>query len=162
MEKIVQQMTIKKKTSTSEIVFQQLVVDVKPVLDCITAALKKAQEGLDAAVADCKEANDKYLQQLDKADAEFNWMKNIQKEYNAITSSAVGIAKEHEKLQKLESTSKGKETCNLRLEKRQHLTVILGNIHLRKTSSRKYYHDCLKSLRLMLSDHVSAENISVL
>ena len=61
MEKMVQQMT--KKRKTSEIVFQQLVEDVKPVLemDCITAALKKAQGGLDAAVADCKEANDKYL-----------------------------------------------------------------------------------------------------
>ena len=120
MEKMVQQMTIKRKTS--EIVFQQLVEDVKPVLemDCITAALKKAQEGLDAAVADCKEANDKYLELLDKdkADAEFNWMKNIQKEYNAITSRiAVGIAKEQEKLKKLESTSKSKESCNLRLEK---------------------------------------------
>ena len=95
---------------------------MKPVLemDCITAALKKSQEGLDAAVADCKEANDKYLELLDKdkADAEFNWMKNIQKEYNAITSRiAVGIAKEQEKLKKLESTSKGKESCNLRLEK---------------------------------------------
>jgi hypothetical protein len=41
MEKMVQQMTIKRKTS--EIVFQQLVEYVKPVLemDCITAALKK-------------------------------------------------------------------------------------------------------------------------
>jgi hypothetical protein len=38
---------------------------------------KKAQEGLDAAVANCKEANDKYLKLLDKdkADVEFNWMK---------------------------------------------------------------------------------------
>ncbi|CAB4029356.1 Hypothetical predicted protein [Paramuricea clavata] len=120
VEKMVQQMIIKRKTS--EIVFQQLVEDVKPVLemDCITAALKKAQEGLDAAVADCKEANDKYLELLDKdkGDAEFNWMKNIQKEYNAITSRiAVGIAKEQEKLKKLESTSKSKESCNLRLEK---------------------------------------------
>ena len=45
-------------------------------------------------------------------------MKNIQKEYNAITSRiAVGIAKEQEKLKKLESTSKSKESCNLRLEK---------------------------------------------
>ena len=45
-------------------------------------------------------------------------MKNIQKEYNAITSRiAVGIAKEQEKLKKLESTSRGKESCNLRLEK---------------------------------------------
>ncbi|CAB4025010.1 Hypothetical predicted protein [Paramuricea clavata] len=119
MEKMVQQMTIKKKTS--EIVFQQLVEDVKPVLevDCITAALKKAQEGLDAAVADCKEANDKYLELLDKdkADAELNWMKNIQRQYNAITSRiAVGIAKEQEKLKKLESTSKSKESCNLRLK----------------------------------------------
>jgi SMC interacting uncharacterized protein involved in chromosome segregation len=120
MEKMIQQMTIKRKTS--EIVFQQLVEDVKPVLDmdCITAALEKAQEGLDAAVADCREANDKYPELLDKnkADAEFNWMKNIQKEYNAITSRiAVGIAKEQEKVKKLESTSKGKESCNLRLEK---------------------------------------------
>ena len=74
---MVQQMTIKRKTS--EIVFQQLVEDVKPVLemDCITAALKKAQEGLDTAVADCKETNDKYLELLDKdkADAEFNYKK---------------------------------------------------------------------------------------
>ena len=75
-------MTIKRKTSV--IVFQQLVEDVKPALemDCITAALKNAQEGLDAAVANCEEANDKYLDHelldKDKAVAEFNWMKNIQ------------------------------------------------------------------------------------
>ena len=71
-------------------------------------------------MADCREANDKYPELLDKnkADAKFNCMKNIQKEYNAITSGiAVGIAKEQEKLKKLESTSKGKESCNLRLEK---------------------------------------------
>jgi hypothetical protein len=38
-------------------------------------------------------------------------MKNIQKEYNAITSRiAVGTAKEQEKLKKLESTSKDKES----------------------------------------------------
>ena len=43
----------------------------------------------------------------DKVDAEFNWMKNIQKEYNAITSRiAVGITKEQEKLKKLELSSK--------------------------------------------------------
>jgi hypothetical protein len=85
MERMTQQMTIKRKTS--EIVFLQLVEDVKPVLeiDCATVALKKAQEGLDAALADCKEANDKYLELLDKntTDAEFNWKKDIQMEYNA-------------------------------------------------------------------------------
>lgn len=120
IERMIQQMTIKRRTS--EIVFQQLVEDVKPALemDCVTAVLTKAQEGLDAAIADCKEANDRYLELLDKdkAGTEFDWMINIQREYNAITSKiAVGIAKNQDKLKKLESTSQGKDLCNLRLEK---------------------------------------------
>ena len=155
MEKMVQQMTIKRKTSV--IVFQQLVEDVKPALemDCITAALKNAQEGLDAAVANCEEANDKYLDHelldKDKAVAEFNWMKNIQQEYNAIKSRiAVGIAKEQEKLKKLESTSEGKTSCNLRLEKLK-MPTFDGHIRqyprFKKIMSSKYYQDCLKSLK---------------
>jgi hypothetical protein len=53
---------------------------------------------------------------------------------------------------KLESTSEGNESCNLRLEKLK-MSTFDGDIRqyprFKKTSSSKYYQDCLKSLHLM-------------
>lgn len=61
---MIQQALIKRRTS--EIVLGQLIEDAQQILeaDCVTPALKKVQEGLDATVADCKHANVKYLEEI--------------------------------------------------------------------------------------------------
>ena len=62
-----------------------------------------------------KQANVKYLELLDKdkADAEINWMRKIQREYNITSKIAVVIAKNNEKIPKEESIGK---KLNVRLE----------------------------------------------
>lgn len=120
-KRMVEQAIVKRKTS--EIVLRQLIEDAKLLMqetDCCSPALKKTQEGLDKALADCKQANNKYLELLDedKIDAEIDWTGKVQREYNNMTSKiAVAIANNQEKIRNQESVGQTKEQSSLRLEK---------------------------------------------
>ena len=128
-QKMIEHALVKRKITES--VLEQLIQDVQTMItgESVNTALEKAQNILDLAVADCKQANLKYLELLDKdkADAEINWTRKIQSEYNKVTSNiAVVMAKSNEKLLKEKSTSQGKQ-LNVRLEKLK-MPTFDGNI----------------------------------
>ena len=111
-QKMIQHALVKRKITES--VLEQLIQDVQTMItgESVNTALEKAQNSLDLAVADCKQANLKYLELLDKdkADAEIDWTRKIQSEYNKVTSNiAVVMAKNNETLLKGKSTSQGKQ-----------------------------------------------------
>ena len=115
--------------------------------ESVNTALEKAQNSLDLAVAGCKQANLKYLELLDKnkADAEIDWTRKIQSEYNKVTSNiAVVMAKNNEKLLKEKSTSQG-EQLNVRLEKLK-MPTFDGNIRQYPRLKRDFETQVLQSV----------------
>ena len=115
--------------------------------ESVHTALEKAQNSLDLAVADCKQANLKYLELLDKhkADAEIDWTRKIQSKYNKVTSNiAVVMAKNNENLLKEKSTSKGKQ-LNVRLEKLK-MPTFDGNIRQYPRFKRDFETQVLPSV----------------
>ena len=51
-------------------------------------ALRKVQQALEESLADCKAANDKYFEFLDREEAmlEFGWILVVQKRYNQVVA----------------------------------------------------------------------------
>ena len=69
-QKMVEHALVKRKLNES--VLKQLIQDVQTMItgESVNTALEKAQNSLDLAVADCKQANLKYLELLDKDKAD--------------------------------------------------------------------------------------------
>ena len=137
------------KRKITESVLEQLIQDVQTMItgESVNTALEKAQNSLDLAVSDCKQANLKYLELLDKdkADAEIDWTRKIQSEYNKVTSNiAVDMAKNNEKLLKEKSTSQGKQ-LNVRLEKLK-MPTFDGNIRQYPRFKRDFETQVLPSV----------------
>ena len=88
-QNMIEHMLVKRKITES--VLEQLIQDVQTMItgESVNTALEKAQNSLDLAVADCKQANLKYLELLDKdkAKAEIDWTRKIQSEYNKVMSN---------------------------------------------------------------------------
>ena len=146
-QKMIEHALVKRKITES--VREQLIQDVQTLItgESVNTALEKAQNSLDLAVADCKQANLKYLELLDKdkADAEIDWTRKIQSEYNKVTSNiAVVMAKNNEKLLKEKSTSQGKQ-LNVRLEKLK-MPTFDGNIRQYPRFKRNFETQVLPSV----------------
>ena len=145
-QKMIEHALVKRKITES--VLEQLIQDVQTMITGENnTALEKAQNSLDLAVADCKQANLKYLELLnkDKADAEIDWTRKIQGEYNKVTSNiALVMAKNNQKLLKEKSTSQGKQ-LNVRLEKLK-MPTFDGNIRQYPRFKRDFETQVLPSV----------------
>ena len=81
------------KRGTTEAVFKTLVDEAVHLLDSHEAggdavpALRKVQLALETSLADCKTANDKYFEFLDRDEAliEVGWILFVQKQYNKVS-----------------------------------------------------------------------------
>ena len=146
-QKMIEHALVKRKITES--VLEQLIQDVQTMItgESVNTALEKAQNSLDLAVADCKQANLKYLELLnkDKADAEIDWTRKIQGEYNKVTSNiTLVMAKNNQKLLKEKSTSQGKQ-LNVRLEKLK-MPTFDGNIRQYPRFKRDFETQVLPSV----------------
>ena len=80
------------KRNTTEAVFRTLVDEAVHLLDSHDAgedaipALRKVQQALETSLADCKEANDKYFEFLNRDETlmEVGWILFVQKQYNKV------------------------------------------------------------------------------
>ena len=80
------------KRDTEEVVFRALLEDAFKLLEACEAdkdvvpALRKVQQALEASLAGCKVANDKYLEFLSREEAstEVGWILVVQKRYNQV------------------------------------------------------------------------------
>lgn len=107
------------KRSTAEAVFRALLDDATQLLDTYdfdkstVPTLRKVQQAIETALADCKEANNKYLEFLNKEEAEVEWVRIMQKRYNQVTD------KMESRITSKECYDQNKKTkqSNLRLEK---------------------------------------------
>ena len=80
------------KRNTTEAVFRTLVDEAVHLLDSHDAgedaipALRKVQQALETSLADCKAANDKYFEDLNRDEAlmEVGWILFVQKQYNKV------------------------------------------------------------------------------
>ncbi|KAJ7361986.1 hypothetical protein OS493_013072 [Desmophyllum pertusum] len=81
------------KRSTAEAVFKTLVDETVHLLDMCDGdkdsipAIRKVQQALETSLADCKAANDKYFEFLNREEAllEVGWILFVQKRYNQVT-----------------------------------------------------------------------------
>ena len=111
------------KRNTTEAVFKTLVDEAIHLLDSHEAgrdaipALRKVQQALETSLADCKAANDKYFEFLDRDEAliEVGWILFVQKQYNKVSDRIEShIAKVSPKSYDQSTEAK---LSNLRLEK---------------------------------------------
>ena len=111
------------KRNTTEAVFRTLVDEAVHLLDSHDAgedaipALRKVQQALETSLADCKAANDKYFEYLNRDEAlmEVGWILFVQKQYNKVIDRIeLHIAKVSPKSHDQSTAAK---LSNLRLEK---------------------------------------------
>ena len=111
------------KRNTTEAVFKTLVDEAVHLLDSHEAggdaipALCKVQQALETSLADCKAANDKYFEFLDRDEAliEVGWILFVQKQYNKVSDRIEShIAKVSPKTYDQSTEAK---LSNVRLEK---------------------------------------------
>lgn len=111
------------KRNTTEAVFRTLVDEAVHLLDSHDAgedaipALRKVQQALETSLADCKEANDKYFEFLNRDEVvmEVGWILFVQKQYNKVIDRIeLHIAKVSPKSHDQDTAAK---LSNLRLEK---------------------------------------------
>lgn len=89
------------KRNTTEAVFRTLVDEAVHLLDSHDAgedaipALRKVQQALETSLADCKEANDKYFEFLNRDEVvmEVGWILFVQKQYNKVDRIELHITK---------------------------------------------------------------------
>ena len=120
-QKMIDQAFIKR--STVEAVFKTLVDEVLHLLNASNGdkdtipALRKVQQALEVSLADCKAANDKYFEFLDREEAmlEVGWILVVQKRYNQVVAEIEShVAKVGSEIR---SQSVEARQSNLRLEK---------------------------------------------
>ena len=111
------------KRNTTEAVFRTLVDEAVHLLDSHDAgedaipALRKVQQALETSLADCKEANDKYFEFLNRDETlmEVGWILFVQKQYNKVTDRIeLHITKVSRKSHDQDTAAK---LSNLRFEK---------------------------------------------
>ena len=120
-QKMIDQAFIKR--NTVEAVFKTLVDEALHLLNASNGdkdsipALRKVQQALEVSLADCKAANDKYFEFLDREEAilEVGWILVVQKRYNQVVAEIeLHVAKVGSEIR---SQSVEARHSNLRLEK---------------------------------------------
>ena len=112
------------KRNTTEAVFRALLDDAIRLLDVCDVdksavpALGKVQQALEASLADCKLANDKYFEFLSREEAvtEVGWILVVQKLYNQVADKIESVIAKKIKPETCGQDLEAK-TSNLRLEK---------------------------------------------
>ena len=121
-QKLIDQAFIKR--DTEEAVFRALSEDAFKLLEACEAdkdvvpALRKVQQALEASLAGCKVANDKYLEFLSREEAstEVGWILVVQKRYNQVVDRIESVIANQTKVEVGLKNLEAKAT-NLRLEK---------------------------------------------